>query len=397
MKINMTKIKQDIKQTASDVLKFQLHAMCHDTQARRATIHTRRGRIETPAFMPVGTQGTVKGMLPEQLKEIGAQIILGNTYHLYLRPGHERLARLGGLHKFMNWDRPILTDSGGFQVFSLGELRKIDEQGVRFQSHLDGSAHLLTPELSIAIQESLGADIMMVFDECIPHPATRAYVAESTARSTRWAARCKEARTDSSAALFGIVQGGMNQDLRRQSVLDLLEIGFDGYALGGLSVGESAEVMYQVMDWSLPLLPAECPRYVMGVGTPENLVEAVARGADMFDCVMPTRNARNGVLFTSFGKVSIKQARFSEDEMPIDPDCNCYVCSNYSRAYLRHLYQSNEILASVLNTTHNLYYYLHLMQRIRDAIAAGRYRAFREEFYRKRIPAGDGHALTGSV
>ena len=395
--MNMAKIKQDKEQTGSDLFKFQLHAVCHDTQARRGTIHTLRGRVETPAFMPVGTQGTVKGMLPEQLKEIGAQIILGNTYHLYLRPGHERMARLGGLHKFMNWDRPILTDSGGFQVFSLGELRKIDEQGVRFQSHLDGSAHILTPELSIGIQESLGADIMMVFDECIPHPATHAYVAESTARSTRWAARCKEARTDSSAALFGIVQGGMEQDLRRQSVLDLLEIGFDGYALGGLSVGESAEVMYQVMDWSLPLLPAECPRYVMGVGTPENLVEAVARGADMFDCVMPTRNARNGVLFTSFGKLSIKQARFSEDEMPIDPDCSCYVCSNYSRAYLRHLYQSNEILASVLNTTHNLYYYLHLMQRIRDAIAAGRYRAFREEFYRKRIPAGDGHAFTGSV
>jgi len=393
----MKKIKQNIKQTGSDLFKFQLHEMCHDTQARHGTIHTRRGSIETPAFMPVGTQGTVKGMLPEQLKEIGAQIILGNTYHLYLRPGHERIARLGGLHRFMNWDRPILTDSGGFQVFSLGELRKIDEQGVSFQSHLDGSAHLLTPELSIGIQESLGADIMMVFDECIPHPATRAYVAESTARSTRWAERCKAARSDSSAALFGIVQGGMEEDLRRQSVVDLLEIGFDGYALGGLSVGESAEVMYQVMEWSLPLLPVECPRYVMGVGTPENLVEAVSRGADMFDCVMPTRNARNGVLFTGFGKISIKQARYIEDEMPIDPGCNCYVCSNYSRAYLRHLYQSNEILASVLNTTHNLYYYLQLMQQIRDAIAAGKYRAFREEFYRKRIPAGDGHALTGSV
>ncbi len=380
-----------------DGLNFELHKVCHDTLARRGTIHTRRGRIDTPAFMPVGTQGTVKGMLPEQLKEIGAQIILGNTYHLYLRPGHERLARLGGLHKFMNWDKPILTDSGGFQVFSLGELRKIDEQGVRFQSHLDGSAHMLTPELSIGIQESLGADIMMVFDECIPHPANREYVAESTARSTRWAARCKAARTDSSAALFGIVQGGMEQDLRRQSIEDLLEIGFEGYALGGLSVGESAEVMYEVMEWSLPLLPADSPRYVMGVGTPENLVEAVARGADMFDCVMPTRNARNGVLFTSFGKVSIKQARFSEDEMPIDPDCNCYVCRNYTRAYLRHLYQSNEILASVLNTTHNLYYYLHLMQGIRDAIAVGRYKSFREDFYRKRFPTGGGHAFTGSV
>ncbi len=292
---------------------FDLLNECTDTQARRGTIHTRRGAIETPAFMPVGTQGTVKGMLPEQLKEIGSQIILGNTYHLYLRPGHERMARFGGLHKFMNWDRPILTDSGGFQVFSLGDLRKIDEEGVRFQSHLDGSKHILTPELSIAIQEALGSDIMMVFDECIPHPSTREYIMTSTARSTRWAERCKAARTDQSAALFGIVQGGMEADLRQQSVEGLLEIGFDGYALGGLSVGEPAEVMYQVMDCSLPLLPKNHPRYVMGVGTPENLVEAVSRGADMFDCVMPTRNARNGVLFTSFGKISIKQARFIED------------------------------------------------------------------------------------
>jgi queuine tRNA-ribosyltransferase len=289
----------------------------------------------------------------------------------------------------MNWDRPILTDSGGFQVFSLGALRKIDEEGVRFQSHLDGSAHILTPELSIAIQEALGSDIMMVFDECIPHPATRAYVAESTARSSRWAARCKKARTDESAALFGIVQGGMDRELRQQSAENLLATGFDGYALGGLSVGESADVMYQVMEWSLPLLPQNRPRYVMGVGTPENLVEAVSRGADMFDCVMPTRNARNGVLFTSFGRISIKQARYIEDAMPIDPECSCYVCRNYSRAYLRHLYQSNEILASVLNTTHNLYYYLHLMQNMRDAIAAGMFKAFREAFYQKQIPAGE--------
>jgi len=289
----------------------------------------------------------------------------------------------------MNWDRPILTDSGGFQVFSLGDLRKIDEEGVRFQSHIDGSAHILTPELSIAIQEALGADIMMVFDECIPHPASREYVATSTARSSRWAARSKAARTDASAALFGIVQGGMDQELRRQSAEDLLTVGFDGYALGGLSVGESAEVMYQVMEWALPLLPAGQPRYVMGVGTPENLVEAVARGADMFDCVMPTRNARNGVLFTSFGKISIKQARYIEDEMPIDPDCSCSVCRSYSRAYLRHLYQSNEILASVLNTTHNLYYYLHLMQGMRQAIEQNRFTAFRREFYRKRLPTGD--------
>jgi queuine tRNA-ribosyltransferase len=350
---------------------FDLLKECSDTWARRGTIHTRRGAIETPAFMPVGTQGTVKGMMPEQLKEIGSQVILGNTYHLYLRPGHDRMARFGGLHKFMNWDRPILTDSGGFQVFSLGDLRKIDEEGVRFQSHLDGSKHILTPELSIAIQEALGSDIMMVFDECIPHPSTREYISVSTARSTRWAARCKAARTEESAALFGIVQGGMEEDLRQKSVEGLLEIGFDGYALGGLSVGEPAEVMYQVMDWSLPLLPKDHPRYVMGVGTPENLVEAVSRGADMFDCVMPTRNARNGVLFTRFGKIS------------------CYVCRNYSRAYLRHLYQSNEILSSVLNTTHNLYYYLHLMKRMRDAISEGTFKTFREDFYRKRIPTGE--------
>ncbi len=368
---------------------FDLLKECSLTRARRGTIHTRRGAIETPAFMPVGTQGTVKGMMPEQLKEIGSQIILGNTYHLYLRPGHERMARFGGLHKFMNWDRPILTDSGGFQVFSLGDLRKIDEDGVRFQSHLDGSKHILTPELSIAIQEALGSDIMMVFDECIPHPSTREYISNSTARSTRWAARCKAARTDESAALFGIVQGGMEEDLRQKSVEGLLEIGFDGYALGGLSVGEPAEVMYQVMDWSLPLLPKDHPRYVMGVGTPENLVEAVSRGADMFDCVMPTRNARNGVLFTSFGKLSIKQARFIEDELPIDPECSCYVCRNYSRAYLRHLYQSNEILSSVLNTTHNLYYYLHLMKRMRDAISEGIFKTFREDFYRKRMSTGE--------
>lgn len=381
----MTKNNQNSEQSSSVALNFDLKKVCHDTKARRGTIHTRRGPIETPAFMPVGTQGTVKGLLPEQLKEIGAQVILGNTYHLYLRPGHERMKRLGGLHKFMNWDRPILTDSGGFQVFSLGDLRKIDESGVRFQSHLDGSAHVLTPELSIEIQEALGSDIMMVFDEFIPHPASREYIVTSTARSSRWAERCKKARTDATAALFGIVQGGMEQDLRQQSVEQLLKIGFDGYALGGLSVGESADVMYRVMDWSLPLLPEDKPRYVMGVGTPENLVEAVSRGADMFDCVMPTRNARNGVLFTNYGKTSIKQARYLEDEQPIDEDCSCYVCRHYSRAYLRHLYQSNEILSSVLNTTHNLYYYLQLMHGMREALAAGQFAAFRKEFYEKRM------------
>lgn len=347
---------------------------------------TRRGIIETPVFMPVGTQGTVKGMLPESLEEIGAQIILANTYHLYLRPGHKLVEQLGGLHNFMHWEKPILTDSGGYQVFSLGELRKITEQGAAFSSHIDGSKHLLTPELSIEIQQALGSDIIMVFDECIPHPAERSYVVDSTNRSARWAKRCRDVLPagSSDAALFGIVQGGMELELRRQSAEQLQEIGFEGYALGGLSVGEETRLMYEMMEYSLPLLPLDRPRYVMGVGTPENLIEGVARGCDMFDCVMPTRNARNGNLFTSFGKISIKQARFREDNEPIDPACGCYVCRNYSRAYLRHLYMSGEILSSVLNTHHNLYYYQQLMAGIRSALDEGRFEAFRAEFYQQR-------------
>ncbi len=335
--------------------------------------------------MPVGTLGTVKGVLPEALKELGAQIILANTYHLYLRPGHELVKQLGGLHKFMNWDRPILTDSGGFQVFSLGELRKINEEGASFQSHIDGSYHMLTPELSMDIQLALGSDIVMVFDECIPHPADRQYVVDSTNRSMRWAKRCRDViPADSAAALFGIVQGGMELDLRAQSADQLKEIGFEGYALGGLSVGEETSLMYDIMEHSLPLLPADKPRYVMGVGTPENLIEGVSRGCDMFDCVMPTRNARNGVLFTSFGKISIKQAQYRNDSAPIDPECDCYVCKNYSRAYLRHLYTSNEILASVLNTQHNLHYYQQLMASIRRSLELGNFKQFKEDFYRKR-------------
>ena len=358
------------------------------SQARRGRMLTRRGVIETPVFMPVGTQGTVKGILPEALQEIGAQIILGNTYHLFLRPGHELVSQLGGLQKFMHWDGPILTDSGGFQVFSLGALRSITEEGVTFQSHLDGSRHFLSPELSIEVQRTLGADIIMAFDECIPYPAARDYVLESTARSSRWAERCKQAhQPELGAALFGIVQGGMELDLRTRSAEELLEIGFDGYAIGGLSVGEETELMYRIMEHTLPLLPDEKPRYVMGVGTPENLVEGVSRGADMFDCVMPTRKARNGVLFTSFGKISIKQARFRDDSAAIDPTCSCYVCRNYSRAYLRHLYQSNEILASVLNTHHNLHYYLELMSGIRLALDQGCFSEFRSEFYRQRRAA----------
>lgn len=356
-----------------------------ETQARRGTITTSRGQIETPVFMPVGTQGTVKGLLPEALKDIGAQIILANTYHLYLRPGHELIRQMGGLHRFMNWDRPILTDSGGFQVFSLGDLRKITEEGAAFQSHLDGSKHMLTPELSMGIQQALGSDIIMVFDECIPHPAERKYVIDSTNRSARWAKRCRDViPAGSSSALFGIVQGGMELDLRKQSAEQLQEIGFEGYALGGLSVGEETSLMYDMMEYGLPLLPVNRPRYVMGVGTPENLIEGVARGCDMFDCVMPTRNARNGVLFTTFGKISIKQARYRDDDQPIDPECDCYVCRNYSRAYLRHMYKSGEILASVLNTHHNLYYYQQLMAGIRQSLEEGIFSLFRKEFYNKR-------------
>ncbi|MDX2493615.1 MAG: tRNA guanosine(34) transglycosylase Tgt [Desulfuromusa sp.] len=365
--------------------RYDLLQQDSNSQARRGRIYTLRGEIDTPTFMPVGTQGTVKGMLPEALKEIGAQIILANTYHLYLRPGHKLIQQLGGLHQFMHWDRPILTDSGGFQVFSLGDLRKITEEGAAFQSHLDGSNHLLTPELSVEIQLALGSDIIMVFDECIPHPAERAYIVDSTNRSTRWAQRCRKVlREGSNSALFGIVQGGMELDLRKQSAEQLREIGFEGYALGGLSVGEETSLMYDMMEYSLPLLPVDRPRYVMGVGTPENLLEGVARGCDMFDCVMPTRNARNGMLFTSFGKISIKQAQYRDDEQPLDPDCQCYVCRNYSRAYLRHLYTSKEILASVLNTHHNLYYYQQLMAEIRQALENGNFTEFRKDFYKKR-------------
>ena len=364
---------------------FDLLTADPNSSARRGRLHTPHGVIETPVFMPVGTQGTVKAMLPETLHQLGAQIILGNTYHLFLRPGHELVQKLGGLHKFMNWSGPILTDSGGFQVFSLGKLRKINEDGVSFQSHLDGSHQIITPESSIEIQQALGSDVIMVFDECIPYPATREYVIDSTERSMRWAKRCKQAhKREDGSALFGIVQGGMHEDLRRKSAQDLIDIGFDGYAIGGLSVGEKAEVMYEVMEYTLPHLPQNRPRYVMGVGTPENLVEGVRRGVDMFDCVMPTRNARNGVLFTSFGKVSIKQARYVDDPLPIDPDCDCYVCRNYSRAYLRHLYQSNEILSSMLNTTHNLHYYVQLMGQMRQALDDGSFSTFYKEFYQRR-------------
>jgi queuine tRNA-ribosyltransferase len=355
-----------------------------DGAARLGSLKTVHGTIDTPIFMPVGTQATVKAMTPEELRQVGAQIILANTYHLYIRPGAELVARIGGLHGFMNWQGPILTDSGGFQVYSLGELRKITEEGVRFRSHLDGSSHFIAPEDSIAIQEALGSDIIMCFDECPPYPATYDYVARATELTGRWARRCKEAKRRDDQALFGIVQGGMYPELRAQSAGELREIGFDGYALGGVSVGEEKGLMHEIMAVSAPLLPEEQPRYVMGVGAPEDLIEAIHAGYDMFDCVMPTRNARNGMLFTSFGRINIKGAAYAEDRSPVDPACGCYVCANYSRAYLRHLYRAGEILSARLNTYHNLYYYLSLVGKARAAIAEGRFAEFRRKFYAKR-------------
>jgi len=359
-----------------------------DSAARLCSLTTPHGRIDTPIFMPVGTQATVKAMTPEELCEIGAQIILANTYHLYIRPGHKLMERMGGLHAFMHWDRPILTDSGGFQVFSLGELRKISEEGVRFQSHLDGSPHFISPENAVAIQEALGGDIIMCFDECPPYPAEYDYVRRSAELTTRWAGRCKEAKRRDDQALFGIVQGGMHRDLREQSANDLRTLGFDGYALGGLSVGEEKGLMYEIMGYCAPFLPFDKPRYVMGIGAPEDLIEGINSGFDMFDCVMPTRNARNGMLFTANGSMNIKNALYAEDNSPIDGECACYVCKNYSRAYLRHLFRSGEILASRLNTWHNLYYYLSLMADARKAIAEDRFSQFRREFYAKRQELG---------
>ncbi|MHB8058046.1 MAG: tRNA guanosine(34) transglycosylase Tgt [Desulfuromonadaceae bacterium] len=350
------------------------------SKARLGSLKTPHGEVETPIFMPVGTNATVKAMTPEDLLAVKAQIILANTYHLYLRPGHRLIEQMGGLHKFMNWDKPILTDSGGFQVFSLGELRKISEEGVKFQSHLDGSYHMLTPELATNIQEALGADVIMCFDECPPATADYQYVSRSLELTARWAKRCKDSHTRVGQQLFGIVQGGMHYDLRARSVNDLCSIGFDGYALGGLSVGEEKEQMYGVMECCSTLLPQDSPRYIMGIGSPEDLVEAVWHGYDMFDCVMPTRNARNGMLFTSQGRVNIKSKIYEEDAGPLDPACSCKVCKNYSRAYLRHLYRSGEILSSQLNTYHNLHFYLDLMRRVREAIRNNVFNEFHRQF-----------------
>jgi len=353
----------------------------HDTAgaARRGRLTFARGKVETPAFMPVGTYGTVKAMTPEELRSIGAQIILGNTFHLMLRPGTDVIAAHGDLHDFMAWDGPILTDSGGFQVFSLAELRRMEEAGVTFASPVDGSQVFLGPEESMAVQRALGSDIVMIFDECTPYPATEAQARESMERSLRWAERSKQAHGDNPAALFGIVQGGMYPALRRRSAERLIELGFDGYAIGGLSVGEPESEREAILEATCPLLPADRPRYLMGVGRPEDLLAAVARGVDMFDCVMPTRNARNGHLFTSRGPVKLRNARYRLDTGPVDPECACYTCRSYSRAYLKHLNKCNEILGHRLATIHNLHYYQHLMARMRQAIEEGSFEALARE------------------
>ncbi len=383
-------------------MKFSLKSS--DDKSRTGAIETSRGIVRTPVFMPVGTQGTVKAMSPEELREIGAEIILSNTYHLYLRPGHEIIHQLGGLHKFINWGGPILTDSGGFQVYSLSSLRSITEDGVEFRSHIDGSLHFLSPEKAMEIQAMLGSDIAMAFDECTPYPAEYEYAVKSLDLTTKWARRCKEymnrAEEESSSRsektfsdmssklphfrssalprLFGIIQGGMYKDLRKKSLEDLMDIGFDGYAAGGLSVGEPKDEMYEIIEFLAPLMPEDRPRYLMGVGDLLDVLVAVENGFDMFDCVMPTRNARNGTLFTSSGRISIKRTEFKADPNPLDPDCGCYTCRNYSRAYLRHLFLSKEILSMRLNTIHNLYFYLDFFRKMREAINKGAFKQFKK-------------------
>ena len=353
-------------------------------KARRGTVHLAHGDVQTPAFMPVGTYGTVKAMSPLELKEINAHIILGNTFHLWLRPGLEAVAAHGGLHKFMGWDGPILTDSGGFQVWSLGAMRKISEEGVKFRSPINGDSCFLTPEESMRIQKVLNSDIVMIFDECTPYPATHKEASDSMQLSLRWAKRSKDAHAGNSNALFGIIQGGMFEDLRDISLNGLKEIDFDGFAIGGLSVGEPKEDMLRILAHTAPKMPENKPRYLMGVGTPEDLVAAVSQGVDMFDCVMPTRNARNGWLFTQYGDVKIKNAQYKLDTAPLDADCTCYTCQNFTRAYLHHLHKVGEILSARLNTIHNLHYYQVLMQGMRDAIEAGEFEAFKSEFAAKR-------------
>jgi len=374
---------------------FAFQVTDRDGAARRGVMTTPHGSVETPAFMPVGTQGAVKSVTHRDLEGLGAEILLSNTYHLYLRPGDDLVARRGGLHRFAGWTRPILTDSGGYQVFSLAARRTITEEGARFQSHLDGSSHLLTPEKAADIQAQLGSDVAMVLDECLALPAEAGAVRASMERTLRWAARGRERFltlrgggvpgvnvTNPGQAQFGIVQGGVHRDLREESAVETVKIGFEGYAIGGLSVGEPPEVMYDVVSHTAPRLPEDRPRYLMGVGTPSDIVEAVARGIDLFDCVLPTRNARNGQLFTSQGRLNISNARYAEDDAPPDPACSCYTCRHYSRAYLRHLFMAKEMNAATLNTLHNLHFYLDTLRRIRESVTFGRFESFRVAFHR---------------
>jgi len=364
-------------------LRFEIVAEDPATGARAGLLHTPHGTVETPVFMPVGTAGTVKGMTQAQLEELGVQILLANTYHLYLRPGHEIIRELGGLHRFMGWPHPILTDSGGFQVMSLKSLGRVTEDGVWFKSHLDGSSHFLSPERAVEVQLALGADIIMMLDECVEYPSSHEALHRAVKLTGRWAARAKEKLSALSSqpsasqpALFGIVQGGIDKDLRRQSAEGLLELDFEGYALGGLSVGEPKAEMYDVTEYTVRLLPRQRPRYLMGVGTPEDLVECVARGIDMFDCVLPTRNARNGCVFTSQGKVIIKNTKYARDESPLDPACECPVCARYSRSYIRHLLVAGEMLGAILTTQHNLHFYIDRMRKIRQSLMFGAFAEF---------------------
>jgi len=363
--------------------KFKLIKKDVGSKARSGHLQTSHNVIDTPTFMPVGTQGTVKAMTTDELREIGVGIVLSNTYHLYLRPGHELIEEAGGLHKFMNWDGSILTDSGGYQVLSMSQLRGISEEGVTFRSHLDGSEHFLSPEKVIQIQMALGADIIMPLDECNPYPCDYSYAKLSQARTTRWAFRCSNELTRSDQALFGIVQGSVYKDLREESAKSLVELDFPGYALGGLSVGEPTSLTQEIMEHTVSFLPEDKPRYLMGVGTPEKILNAVEQGIDMFDCVLPTRNARNGTALTSQGKVVVRNGLYRADLTPLDPECDCATCRNYTRAYLRHLFQAKEILAARLTTYHNLYFLTDLMRRIREAIAEDRFVAFKEEFLTK--------------
>ncbi len=363
---------------------YELLHECKQTGARRGVIHTPHGDIQTPVFMPVGTQATVKSMTPEELKEVNAQIILSNTYHLFLRPGQELVKEAGGLHNFMHWDRPILTDSGGFQVFSLGKLRKITEEGVEFQSHLDGSKKFLSPEKAMEVENALGSDIMMAFDECCPYPSTYEYTKKSMERTTRWAKRCKEAhKRPEDQGLFGIIQGGFYEDLRKKSAEDLIELDFPGYAIGGISVGEPKEKFIEILQYTAPLMPKDKPRYLMGVGTPDYLIEAAIAGIDMCDCVLPTRIARHGTALTSHGKLVVRNATYEHDFTPLDPECDCYACKNYTRAYIRHLIKANEILGIRLLSIHNIKFLTNLMDKVRIEIENDNLGSFRDEFYRK--------------